>query len=197
MVDGKAPTTYSTSSELEQRLLDSYELFMRAEPRVLRRKFGRWLSEAACHDIAHEAFDRVRVKIVKGELDSAVKLPAYLRRASRNMAHDVLHKQLRSSVLFDSDLVGSVPQPRLGDDFNPLEELVVPAIDAMPLSRRRKVVQFQSQGLPDEEIAKLLGIPRDRLHRDRHAAVGELRTRLGQHIRDGHRKKTQHVKKDG
>ncbi|MFC9268733.1 RNA polymerase sigma factor [Streptomyces zhihengii] len=197
MVDGEAPQAPSTSSELEQRLLDSYELFMRAEPRVLRQKFRRSLSEEACRDIAQEAFDRVRLKIVAGDLTSVAKLPAYLRRASRNLAHDVLRREIRSAVLFDSDLVGSVPQPRSGDDFDPLEELVVPAIDAMPRSRRRKVVQFQSQGLPDEEIADLLGIPKDRLHKDRHAAVGELRNRLGEHIRNGHHKNTRRVKKDG
>ncbi|QPK50970.1 hypothetical protein H4W23_40175 [Streptomyces gardneri] len=89
-------------------------------------------------------------------------------------------------------------QRRPADDFDPLEELVVPTIDAMPLSRPRKVVQLQSQGLNDAQISKVLGIGADRVHRDRYMAVIELRGRLGGYIRDGHRKKkTRRVKREG
>jgi RNA polymerase sigma-70 factor (ECF subfamily) len=82
------------------------------------------------------------------------------------------------------------------EDVDPLKELVRPAIEAMPLSRRRTIVQLQSQGLDDAQISAALGIARDRLHRDRYAAVSELRSKLGKFIRDGHRKKTRRAKKD-
>lgn len=171
---------------------------MRAEPLILRKKTNGELSEAACQDIAQEAFERVSNKIKSGDLDGDVRLPAYLRATSRNLAMDVLRAQKRLPVLFDSDLVASVPpQRRSGEDIDPLEELVVPAIDAMPRTRRRKVVQLQSQGLEDPEIAEALGIAADRLHKDRSAAVGELRSELGKHIRDGHQKQTRRVKRDG
>ncbi|MFJ8871315.1 RNA polymerase sigma factor [Streptomyces sp. NPDC102473] len=171
---------------------------MATEPLILRKKSNRELSEATCQDIAQEAFERVREKIVSGALDGEVNLPAYLRRTSRNLAIDVGRAHKRFPVLFDTDLVASVPlQRQAAEDVDPLEELVVPAIDAMPRTRRRKVVQLQSQGLEDPEIAKALGIATDRLHRDRYAAVSELRNELGRHIRDGHRKQTRRVKKDG
>ncbi|MEV0982171.1 hypothetical protein [Streptomyces sp. NPDC049915] len=82
------------------------------------------------------------------------------------------------------------------EDFDPLKELVRPAIDAMPLSRRRTVVQLQSQGLDDAQISEVLGIAPARIQRDRYAAVSELRSELGNFIRDGHRKKTRRAKKD-
>ncbi|MEU5415696.1 RNA polymerase sigma factor [Streptomyces clavifer] len=198
MVDGEAPVRPSFFSELEQRLLDCYETFMAAEPLILRKKTNRELSAAACQDVAQEAFERVREKIISGKLDAEVKLPAYLRTTSRNLAVDVLRAQKRFPILYDTDLVTSVPlQRRAAEDVDPLEELVVPAIDAMPRTQRRKVVQLQSQGLEDPEIAKALGIAADRLHKDRYAAVSELRSKLGRHIRDGHRKQTRRVKRDG
>ncbi|MEU9298510.1 sigma factor [Streptomyces sp. NPDC048266] len=199
MVGGEAPAKDdSTIADLGQRLLDCYATYMRAEPMILRKKTNGELSEAACQDIAQEAFERVRHKIKSGDLDGDVRLPAYLRATSRNLAMDVLRAQKRLPVLLDSDLVASVPQQRRsGEDVDPLEELVVPAIDAMPRTRRRKVVQLQSQGLEDPEIAKALGIAADRLHKDRSAAVSELRSELGKHIRDGHRKQTRRVKRDG
>ncbi|MBT2439969.1 sigma-70 family RNA polymerase sigma factor [Streptomyces sp. ISL-36] len=172
---------------------------MAAEPRILRRKTNRRLSYQACQDVAHEAYLRVARKVMNGELGPEVQLAGYLRRASRNLAIDTLRAQARLDPLDDTGLVVAVPgQRRPADDFDPLEELVVPTIDAMPLSRPRKVVQLQSQGLNDKQISKVLGIGTDRVHRDRYTALIELRGRLGGFIRDGHRKKTtRRVEKEG
>ncbi|MFD3567369.1 RNA polymerase sigma factor [Streptomyces sp. NPDC058667] len=186
-------------ADLLQRLRDCYETFMEAEPRILRRKTNRRLSYQACQDVAHEAYLRVATKIMNGQLGPEVQLAGYLRRASRNLAIDTLRSQSRLDPLDETGLVVAVPgQRRPADDFDPLEELVVPTIDAMPLSRPRKVVQLQSQGLNDTQISKVLGIGADRVHRDRYMAVVELRGRLGGYIRDGHRKKkTRRVEKEG
>ncbi|SEE59520.1 RNA polymerase sigma factor [Streptomyces sp. TLI_105] len=186
-------------ADLLQRLRDCYETFMEAEPRILRRKTNRRLSYQACQDVAHEAYLKVARKVMSGQLGPEVQLSAYLRRTSRNLAIDTLRVQTRLEPLDDTGLVPAVPSQRQpADDFDPLEELVVPTIDAMPLSRPRKVVQLQSQGLTDTQISKILGIGADRVHRDRYMAVIELRGKLGDYIRDGHRKKkTRRVEKKG
>ncbi|MFF0752974.1 RNA polymerase sigma factor [Streptomyces sp. NPDC004267] len=185
-------------THVEQRLLDCYPMFMATEPLVLRRKYDPLLSQAACEDIAQEAYDKVAAKAASGELDSVTKLPGYLRTASRNLAKDALRALRRDLVRYDSELVATVPPPRVSaDDADLLERLVVPLIDAMPRTQRRKIVQLQSQGLEDADIASVLGIDKIRLRKDRSYAVIELRGKLGKHIRDGHRKQTRRVEKDG
>ncbi|WP_225804595.1 RNA polymerase sigma factor [Streptomyces sp. NK15101] len=185
-------------TDVEQRLLDCYAMFMAAEPLVLWRKYRPLLSQAACEDIAQEAYERVGAEAASGELDSVTKLPGYLRTASRNLAKDPLRALQRDPVRYDSEFVATVPPPRVSpDDADLLERLVVPLTDAMPRTRRRKIVQLQSQGLEDTDIVSVLGIDRIRPHKDRSSAVVELRIKLGKHIRDGHRKQTRRVEKDG
>ncbi|MGW2016781.1 RNA polymerase sigma factor [Streptomyces sp. NPDC001927] len=187
-------------ADLAQRLLDCYPTFMKAEVIILRKMTNYRLSRQACQDVAQEAYVKVAERVMAGRLGPGVQLAAYLRTASRNLAIDTLKAQARlTSVGDDAELDVLVPERRrAADDVDVLEELVVPAIDAMPLSRRRKVVQLQSQGLNDNQISKVLGIGPDRVHRDRYDAVIELRGELGKYIRDGHRKKktTRRVKKD-
>lgn len=92
------------------------------------------LSYQACQDVAHEAYLRVATKVMNGQLGSEVQLAGYLRRTSRNLAIDTLRSQSRLDPLDETGLVVAVPgQRRPADDFDPLEELVVPTIDAMPL----------------------------------------------------------------
>ncbi|MEU7124410.1 RNA polymerase sigma factor [Streptomyces zaomyceticus] len=188
----------AVDADLVQRLRDCYDTFMAAEPRILRRKMNRQLSYQACEDVAHEAYLKVARKVMNGQLGPDVQLAGYLRRTSRNLAVDTLRQQARLGSLEEAGLHMAVPgQRRSADDFDPMEELVVPTIDAMPLSRPRKVVQLQSQGLDDRQVSEVLGIETDRVQRDRYSALIELRGRLGGYIRDGHRKKTtRRVEKD-
>ncbi|PWJ05473.1 hypothetical protein DKG34_22170 [Streptomyces sp. NWU49] len=133
-------------------------------------------------------------KVAAAQLGPGVKIGAHPRTTSWNPAVDTLRAQKRTDLMGDTGLVAA-PDPR-GEDVDPLKELVRPAIEAVPLSRRRTVVQLQSQGLTDAQISELLGMVPDRIHRDRYAAVSELRSELGTLIRDGHRKKTRRAKKD-
>ncbi|KUL37255.1 hypothetical protein ADL12_18260 [Streptomyces regalis] len=133
-------------------------------------------------------------KVAAAQLEPDVKIGAYLRTTSWNLAVDTLRAQKRTDLTDDTALVAA-PNPQ-SEDIDPLKELVRPAIEAMPLSRRRTIVQLQSQGLDDAQISAALGIAPDRIHKDRYAAVSELRNELGKFIRDGHRKKTQRAKKD-
>jgi RNA polymerase sigma-70 factor (ECF subfamily) len=198
VVGGEARAKPSTTAALEKQLLSHYPVFMATEPARLRRRANGELPEAACQDIAQEAFERVRGRIVAGRMDAPVNVPAYLGRTAWNLALDVLRAQRRSPVVHDTDLVTEIPVRRSSSmEVDPLEELVKPVIDAMPPTRRRDVVRLQSQGLEDAAIAEALDIPPERLHKDRHAAVRELRGKLRPNIRDGHRKQTRQVKKDG
>jgi RNA polymerase sigma-70 factor (ECF subfamily) len=180
-----------------EQLLAWYPVFTVTEPPRLRKKANGELSEAACQDIAQEAFERVRARMSAGKIPASVNLRGYVRKTAWNLALDVLRAQRRSPVVPDAEPMASVVFRRsAAADIDPLEELVRPAIAAMPPTRRREVVQMQSQGWEDRAIAEALGIAPERLHKDRSAAVRELRTELSLNIRDGHRRQTRQVKKD-
>lgn len=203
MVASEAATGPSSSAEgrpsaeavdLGKRLLDYYDTFMAEELPFLRNRCKGKLSDQACQDVAQEAFMRVSRKAAAEELGPDVKLGAYLRTTSWNLAVDALRAQKRTEPMDDPARVAA-PDPR-GEEVDPLKEWVQPAIESMPPSRRRMVVQLQSRGLDDTQIAKALDIAPARLQRDRYAAVSELRSKLRAFIRDGHRKKTRRAKKD-
>ncbi|MEU9088203.1 hypothetical protein [Streptomyces sp. NPDC048357] len=185
-------------SALARRLAAESEAFLEREPLVLRGKVGGKLSLEACQDAAQQALYNVARRVRDGLLDDQVNLPAYLRKAAWNLAMDHLSAEARAELAGQQMQTTSAPLPEqvAVGDVDPLHDLVLPAIEAMPSSRRRQVVRLQSQGLDDIEIAAALGIRSDRLHRERHNAVVELRNVLGVFIRDGHQKPTQRRKKD-
>ncbi|UQA91297.1 RNA polymerase sigma factor [Streptomyces halobius] len=166
---------------------------------ALRRAFGG-LSLAACQDIAQEAYLRVGSKADAGKLPPGTNVMAYLRRTARNLALDWCREQQRGRrlVLMSGDAFDAAPETRAVVDGGSrvLQELVIPAIEGMPESLRRKVVDLQSRGLSDVQITTKLGIPAHRLHNLRNKAVADLRRNLAGHIRDGHRKKQQHGERD-
>ncbi|MFJ9472521.1 RNA polymerase sigma factor [Streptomyces caniferus] len=195
MVGGEARNDRSGAvvSGVGTKLEDYYPTYMARMPLILRRRSEKSLSLEACQDIAQEAFLNVARRIQSGELDDGVNIEAYLTTAAKNLACSRMrarrHLELADEVL-ESALELADEEP--GDDA--LEELVWPAIEAMSVSTRKQVVYWQSQGLTDIEIVAALGIPADRVHRERHKAVVELRRALGEFIRDQHRNKTR--KKD-
>ncbi|WP_405827208.1 MULTISPECIES: RNA polymerase sigma factor [unclassified Streptomyces] len=187
-------------SALARRLAAESAEFLEREPLVLRGKVGGKLSLEACQDAAQQALFNVARRVRDGLLDDQVNLPAYLRKAAWNLAMDHLSAEARAELagqqMQATATTAPLPERVAVGDVDPLHDLVLPAIEAMPSSRRRQVVRLQSQGLDDIEIAAALGIRSDRLHRERHNAVVELRDALGAFIRDGHRKTTQRRKKD-
>ncbi|MFJ9026726.1 RNA polymerase sigma factor [Streptomyces sp. NPDC102259] len=198
MVAGEAaaePSVFAeTKVDLSKRLLDYYDTFIAQETQFLSSMYIGKLSEQACEDVAQEAFMRVARKAAAAQLEPDVRIGAYLRTTSSRLAIDTLRAQKRIDLMDDTALVTDSTPP--SKDVDPLKELVQPAIEAMPLSMRRTVVQLQSQGLDDAEISKALGIAPARIHRARYAAVSALRSELSTFIRDGHRKKTQRAEKD-
>ncbi|MFD9795534.1 RNA polymerase sigma factor [Streptomyces sp. NPDC059070] len=184
--------------DLGQRLLRCYPGYIDAEPAALRRRF-RHLSLAACQDIAQEAFLRVGRKAEAGELVPETNVMAYLRRTAVHLALDRFRERRRGLQLSAlGDVPAGVPEQRTAayEDLRVLRDLVIPAIGELPESQRRQVVDLQSQGLSDAQIADRLGIAPDRLHNLRNKAVADLRRSLAGHIRDAHRKKQQHGKKE-
>ncbi|MEV0375104.1 RNA polymerase sigma factor [Streptomyces sp. NPDC050636] len=198
--DGLSGEAVAVGGGVAQRLLECYPAFVETEPYWLQQALPG-LSLASCQDIAQEAYLRVGLKVAAGRLAPETKVMAYLRRTARNLAVDWCREQQRRGgrpVVMGSDALDAVPEPRAlaDEDRVVLQELVIPAIEEMPESRRRQVVDLQSRGLSDVEIAAALGIPAHRLHNLRNKAVAHLRRNLSGHIRDGHRKKQQHGKKD-
>ncbi|MFI1198554.1 sigma-70 family RNA polymerase sigma factor [Streptomyces sp. BHT-5-2] len=184
--------------EVAQRLLECYPDFMARQPYALRREF-RALSLAACQDIAQEAYLRVGSKAEGGGLAPETNVMAYLHRAARNLALDRFRTELQRKRLVQlaGDGLDSVPERRVVQETDQvLQQLVRPAIEEMPKSLQQKVVDLQSQGLSDVEIALVLGISAQQLHRMRNKAVSQLRGKLAGHIRSGHRKQKQHGVRD-
>ncbi|MGW6862456.1 RNA polymerase sigma factor [Streptomyces xanthophaeus] len=189
-----------TQTPLAQRLAREAKSFLEYEPLVLRGKTGGKLSVHACQDVIGQTFANVAARVRDGLLDDGVNLAAYLRKAAWNLALDQLTAQARVELAGDQVEViasaGAVSEQVAAGDVDPMNDLVLPAIEAMSAGRRRQVVRLQSQGLDDVEIAAALGIRADRLHKERHNAVVELRDALRAFIRDGHRKSTRRLKKD-
>ncbi|WP_406346891.1 RNA polymerase sigma factor [Streptomyces sp. NBC_00648] len=177
--------------DVAQRLLSAYSKFVEAEPFTLRRIY-RTLPLATCQDIVQEAYLKVGRKAAAGELRADTDVMAYLCRTARNLAIDQFRQQqsAKERLLEDPAGMDSVPLPREpADDDVEAMELVAREIERMPLGQRRQVVDLQSKGLSDAEIAAALGIPARRIHNLRNKAIAYLRRKLTEHIRDGHRRK--------
>ncbi|MCT9092499.1 sigma-70 family RNA polymerase sigma factor [Streptomyces sp. ASQP_92] len=198
MVGGEAREAAAEAgpaSGLGRQLQDLYDLFMDREPPVLRRLSNRQLSLEACRDCVDEAFMRVLSKAARGDLDEGVKLAAYVRRTARNLALDSLRADRRLDLMNGADLEASLSVLPEAEEVDVLNDLVIPAIEAMPVSERRHVAHLQSQGLTDIEIAAALGVGAARVHRERYNAVLDLRRALAEFIRHRHQKKP-HVRKE-
>ncbi|MEU5069610.1 hypothetical protein AB0G95_36890, partial [Streptomyces virginiae] len=129
----------------------------------------------------------------EGKLKADTDVEAYLHTAARNLAIDKYRQQKRMqrhTVQMGGDALDVLPAQRTlsAEDREVLERLVMPQIRGMRDSQRRRVVEFQSRGLSDGEIAVLMCIPVGRLHNLRNKAVTHLRGKLAGHIRDEHRK---------
>ncbi|THA49409.1 RNA polymerase sigma factor [Streptomyces sp. A1136] len=179
-------------SEQAQRLDAEVRRFLKEEPAVLRGKTGGKLSWAASEDVVAQAVCNVVTRAAEGLLADVVNLTAYLRKAAWNLARDQLKAQAREELAGDtveSAATSPAPSPEqvAVGDLDPMRDLLMRTIEAMPSSLRQQVVRHQIQGLTDVEIAAALGIRADRLHRERHKAVVELRHALCAFIRDAHR----------
>lgn len=191
-----AEEEFAPGPDVAQRLLEAYPAFMNTGPYVLQRSF-RSLSLATCQDVVQEAFLRVGLKAAEGELAPDTNVMAYLRTAARNLAADECRREQRGGkrlVVTDTQTLEELPDGRdqevVDEGRRRQRELLRREIERMPEGRRRQVVDLQSKGLSDVEIAAALGIAASQLHKLRSKAIAYLRRKLTGHIRDGHRKKS-------
>ncbi|MFF4324493.1 RNA polymerase sigma factor [Streptomyces sp. NPDC001568] len=207
--DGLGGEAATLSGDVAQRVLAAHREFFGSEPYAVQRAFPK-LSWPSCQEAVHEAYLQVGRRAAAGKLGPRTDVMAYLRRAARNCAIDQIRRQQREGrrvIVLDEALLDAVraprhqqlvvePAARTQEDRRVLRDLVIPAIRSMPESRRRQVVDLQSKGLSDPDIAVRLGIPLDRLYKDRSAAVAALRRTLAGHIRVGLKMKKEHGRKD-
>ncbi|MEU3774338.1 RNA polymerase sigma factor [Streptomyces sp. NPDC032472] len=194
MVGEGAEEGFAPDADVAQRLLEAYSAFMASGPYALRRAF-RSLSLATCQDLVQEAFLRVGSKAAEGELAPDTNVMAYLRRTAHNLAIDEHRREQRGGkrlVVMDAQELDGLPAGRetVDEGRERQRELLRREIEQMPEGRRRQVVDLQSRGLSDAEIATVLGIAATQLHKLRSKAIAYLRRKLTGHIRDGHRKKS-------
>lgn len=197
---GEAEEDFAPEPDVAQRLLLAYPAFMESGPHVLRRAF-RSLSLPTCQDLVQEAFLRVGVKATEGELPPDTNVVAYLRAAARNLARDEHRREQRGGkrlVVMDAQALDGLPDGReaVDEGRRRQRELLRREIEQMPEGRRKWVVDLQSRGMSDVEIATVLNIPAPQLHKLRSKAIAHLRRKLTGHIRDGHRKKKSLGRKD-
>ncbi|MFI5987792.1 hypothetical protein ACIBEA_43930 [Streptomyces sp. NPDC051555] len=175
-------------TDVAQRLHDMYARFSEREPYVLQRAFPQ-LSLASCQETAQEAYLATGRLAAAGELPQDTNLDAYLHRAACNRAKSELRRAARAEqrllVITNSDAPRAVAAADFFADLDLLDDLVKPAIRSMRASRRRRVVELQSLGWTDDQIAAELAIPLASLQRDRYNALRFLRRTLARHIRAG------------
>ncbi|MEU6482484.1 sigma-70 family RNA polymerase sigma factor [Streptomyces sp. NPDC046887] len=194
-----APAARASQTRLLQRLHDLYQRdYLRSLISKLHGRFRRGLTVQACEDLAHEAYLRLLERARAGRLTAAEDLDAYLYTTACNLAASEVRRRVETAVA-DSAIEGLAQGEETARDVDPMDDLVRPAIEAMPPSRCRQVVRLQSQGLTDPQIAERLDIPKARVHRDRYRALIDLRRRLAGHIRDGqgNRGQAHDMEKDG
>ncbi|MEE1752859.1 RNA polymerase sigma factor [Streptomyces sp. SP18CS02] len=164
---------------------------------ALRGEYRGKLSLQACQDVAQEAFLKVLDRAEAGLLEPGSNVEAYLTTTARNLAIDKDRGERRLLSVEESTLELLQPEEPVERSVEVMGDLVVPAISGLDINDRLKqVLYLQSQGLTDVEIAAALGISADRVHKDRHRALVNLRGRLEPFVRDAHRK-TRDLKKDG
>ncbi|MFE9258778.1 RNA polymerase sigma factor [Streptomyces sp. NPDC006879] len=186
--------------ELGQRLLDNFDAYQRKTLGFLRCRYP--VLTGYHEDIWQEAFVRTARACQRGRLDPARDPYHYLRKAAENLARDAVEERREEPVdeerlrrAQESVAARGGPETRASEE---IREVLRPAIDRMRATQRRAVVELQSLGLEDQEIADNLRVPRQQVAVQRSRAVDELqsmesirnRTRAGhlkrQPPREGH-----------
>lgn len=104
---------------------------------------------------------------------------AYARRVLVNLRIDAWRQRRREVLLAPAD----VPEPRQSavSDAERREdaELLVRALRELPAKRRRIVVLRYLEGMPEKEVAELLGLPLGTVKSSAARGLAELRASLG------------------
>jgi RNA polymerase sigma factor (sigma-70 family) len=153
------------------------ELF-RHHRRDLLAYLGRRAGRDNASDLAQEAFLRV---LTHGAVAEIADPPAYLRRTASNLATDFARRQKTETKFFVPDDTPhetpsdeALPDQRL--EHSERSRLLASAIDSLPPRCRQVFVMRMHENIPQDEIARRLGITRNMV--DRHMRIAIERCRL-------------------
>ncbi len=104
---------------------------------------------------------------------------AYARRVLVNLRIDTWRQRRREVLLAPADIPES-SRPELTEaERREDAELLVRALRGLPLKRRRIVVLRYLEGMPEKEVAELLGLPLGTVKSSAARGLAELRVLLG------------------
>lgn len=156
-------------------------IYERHRARVLRFATGITRDEDAAQDVVQQAFAYIFRKVE--EYEPRARFTTYLFRVARNMALDVVRRQVRrgGSVSLEAVLepAGNAPGP--GAAVERREDLarVFSALEALDEPHRSVVELRVLEGLPVGQVAETLGVPEGTVKSRLHNALEKLRRALG------------------
>jgi RNA polymerase sigma-70 factor (ECF subfamily) len=156
------------------------ELFAQSQ-RDLLRLVTRRVGPDHAPDLVQEAFLRVLDRNTTQEIADP---PAYLRRTAVNLAMDFSRRRRLETKFFVSD-AGEHDAPSLDAGADQLldadrrSKLLAEAIEALPPKCREVFVLRMHQDVPQDEIARRLGISRNMVDRHLRIAIQRCRKALG------------------
>jgi RNA polymerase sigma-70 factor (ECF subfamily) len=154
-------------------------LFERYQPILFRHALFQTRQSDAAHDIVQETF--IRVWEHRRNLDPRLSFPAYIMRISGNLVKDDLRRRKRRERL---DVEIPVPTPSEAEDpLRALEKTILEdeisiVIDRLPDKCREVFLLSRVQGMPNREIAGILGTSVRTVEHQINHALKVIRKRL-------------------
>lgn len=148
-----------------QSLVEKYR------PLALRTAYGFFRNQELSRDVAQEAF--VRVYKGLGRFDTSRSFATWLRRITVNLSIDELRRRRRrAEVALDDGMVGEgASDPVAEAQTAEHRQAVWDILEQLPLKYRTVMLLREIEGLPTEEVAKIVRRPqvtvRWRLHQAR------------------------------
>ena len=158
-------------------------LFERYQPILFRHVLFQTRQSDAAHDIVQETF--IRVWDHRRRLDPRLSFPAYIMRISGNILKDDLRRRKRRERL---DVEIPVPAPSEAEDpFRALEMTILEdelsvVVDKLPDKCREVFLLSRVQGMPNREIAGILGTSVRTVEHQINHALKVIRKRLRRHL---------------
>ncbi|CAN2533062.1 RNA+polymerase+sigma-E+factor [Methylocapsa aurea] len=152
------------------------DLFARTQ-RELTRLLARRVGPDHAPDIVQEAFLRVMHRNMTEEIADP---PAYLRRTAVNLAMDFSRRRRLETKIFvaDADACDTPSEEATAEqrlDADQRARLLAEAIETLPPKCREVFVLRMHEDVPQDEIARRLGISRNMV--DRHLRIAIRRCR--------------------
>ncbi|RMG10684.1 MAG: RNA polymerase sigma factor [Planctomycetota bacterium] len=165
------------STEIEDALAAVYR---RACPRAYRLALAITRDPTASEDVVQEVFLRL---LRRAEPPRAESVEAYVTRAVRNAAYDLLRRRgareraLRRAAERAESQTREAPA---GEDRAPADLELETALAALPTEQREVVHLRVREGLSFADVARLTGVPLGTVHSRYRYALNRLRKLLGE-----------------